>query len=124
MRARYIWDKATKKMVPIDDWAGRQHAEAPFVVTDEMAPMLSHVDRQIYTSKSRYKQAVKAAGYEITGGEVTVKVNPQEVARKREQDVRDAVTQAYYMVRDGNAPLSEQERAQCKEINERIKNNY
>lgn len=54
-----------------NDQEKRSHLAAPFIISDDLGSngLLNHADGRVYTSKSEYVRAVKAAGCEIVGNE-------------------------------------------------------
>lgn len=120
IRGSFVWDSKKRKLVP--RMAKRREnvsaPAAPAYISDEMTP--TELNGKTFTSRSKYAAEVKALGYELTGGERTT-TGPTK--RQREEEIREDIERAYYMVRDGNAPLSERERERCKQQNEILKRN-
>jgi hypothetical protein len=118
IRGSFVWDAKKKKLVQRVSKRREQAAPAtaPAFHSDEMAPI--EFNGKVFTSRSRYAAEAKAMGYELTGGE---KTTTAPTKRDREAEIKETLDRAYYMVRDGNAPLSERERERCKKQNELLK---
>lgn len=63
-----------------------------YVHSDEMAPTRNHADGRVYTSKSRYRDAVHAHGCRIVGND---KIAPRQAiqAPRAGHDIKRAIEQ-------------------------------
>jgi hypothetical protein len=64
MRRTYIFDQDTQKMVPIEEYRGKQRQanQAPSVIPDEMDPTWHPATGEIMTSKRKFRQMTKDSG--------------------------------------------------------------
>ena len=83
------------------------------------------VDGSTWTSKARYRQHLKENG-KIEVGNDTEGFQYKDPFQERayQDELKKDLTQTYYAVRDGMAPLGEYDRARCKRVNQQLKNNH
>lgn len=117
IRGRWKWDSASQKMIPVRE--AKKEVNAPTYLSDEIPPTECMADGKIYTSKRKMSDAVRAHGFTETGGVRDVASAPREY--DREKSIREDIERAYYQVKYGEAPLSEADRARCREMNRRLK---
>lgn len=118
-RGRWIWDKVLGRFV--DYIESRIDVDAPTIITDETGPTYCHADGKIYTSRRKMMRAVKASGFEMTEGVSNTASNKTEL---KEEDIAKDIEAAYYEVRDGMAPLTEEDKERCKRINNQLESVY
>ena len=118
LRGRWKWDDEQKKLVP---YYGEPIRHAHGIVTDE-CQVKSMADGKIYTSKSALRRSYKRLGFVEVGNEKSWD-KPRERPANYEKELQDELGRAYYDVRDGNAPLSELDKARCEIINKQIRDN-
>lgn len=76
--------------------AGPRHAtfgSAPNVISDTMEPTLNHADGRHYDSKSNFTRAVKAAGCEIVGNDMSAMKNRPQLSEISGRDIKNAIEQ-------------------------------
>lgn len=119
---KYTWS-AERGLHEINTETKRE-VEAPAVKVDEMAPMISHADCKIYTSKSAYRRSLREQGFIEVGNDVDG-FKPKNFFETREYDeqLKEDLARSYYEVRDGMAPLSELDKERCKRVNKNTKRN-
>lgn len=119
--ARMKWDPATRQMV---DWtpAPRPEINAPYVHQDSMKRCKHPVTGRPCESKSEFWRIAKAAGYsDRTGAEKVADNKPiykEATPEHYERDVKIALEQ----LKSGTAPLTEADRAACKNIDQQLRN--
>lgn len=117
-RGHFIWDTETCSFKEYEPKYQPMAADAPFVVTDEMAPTLSHADGKYYTSKSKLRREYKRLGVVETGGRP--KWKPPTKLKSDINGIRDSVAKALNDARYGMAPLTEREKELCKQENRKF----
>lgn len=70
---------------------GAKHGKAAYVISDEMSETRHMADGLTYTSKSRFRQATRAAGCIEVGNETQTLLKPRKVIQLSRQDRRDAI---------------------------------
>lgn len=97
----------------------KKEVNAPSVITDEIPDGLkSMVTGRVHTSKAVLRHEYKVLGYEEIGNEeLKTQKRTKDAEEKRAQEVEQATTEAFYQVRDGEAALSEYDKARCEIIN-------
>lgn len=115
-----FYDKVKKKVV----WIRHEDLPPPqprVYIRNTTIPLTQHpVDGQWYDSSSKFRAVTKAHGYEHTDGERNI-ANKVEFVPPIEEYEAD-VKQAWAMIDSGTAPLTEEDKAICKRINEQIDN--
>lgn len=114
-RHLYRWDPETRTFYEV--FTAPYEPKAPGIITDEIAPTVSHADGRTYTSKSKLKQASEQAGFRVkeTGAKYTKKTR-----FGNEKEIAETAQQARTMVRDGMAPLTEWDKHVCKIENQAL----
>lgn len=69
------------------------HGAGPNIISDTMDLTLNHADGKHYDSKSRYYRAVKAAGCEIVGNDMSAMKNRPQLAEISGRDIKRAIEQ-------------------------------
>lgn len=121
-RKFYVWNKELDQFVEVKREA-RKESDSANIITDECDPFVSHVDGEtVFTSKQKYAEHVKEAGYEQMGRppepwklENKFKTDPREV--------RDAVEKAYYDLKYDKVPINEEQRERWKQEERNIRKN-
>lgn len=119
-KGRWHWDKETREFKRGNPPPRViKYDRAPGIIGDEMPETYCHADGKHYTSKKKMEAAHKALGFEQCHGE------PDSSWKADEKDtlpeVTDYVDKAYNLLKNGEAPLTEKEKAQCKIANEVLK---
>lgn len=74
VRHLYIWDRATRKFIDLEDYRPQPTAtNAPHVIDDSMPATVNHADGRTYESKSAFRKATRAAGYVEVGNDTLPK---------------------------------------------------
>lgn len=116
-RGKWVFDEKTGTLREYGD-PKPSEVEAPFVVTDEISATRNHADGKLYTSKAKFRDAVKSSGYVATEGVFNTASKRKETS---EREYADALEQARNLVKNGMAPLSELDKEICKRQNQNIK---
>ena len=66
---RWILDRATKKMVPADEYYANKTQSRIHLISDVMEPVKSMADGKMYDSKSRYRAELRARDMVEVGNE-------------------------------------------------------
>jgi hypothetical protein len=74
---------------------------APGVIRDEMEPTRHMADGRYYTSKSRFREATKAAGCREVGNEIPTLLKPRQPIKLDRQVRRDGIRKAIYELQNG-----------------------
>jgi hypothetical protein len=76
--------------------------DAPYVISDEIPPLVNHADGRMYTSKHKFREATKAAGCVEIGNEEAVRRRKPVLMdrRQRREDIRRAISD----LKEGRAP--------------------
>jgi hypothetical protein len=108
------WKLVNGKLVSVSEKS--QSKEVSFVVSDEIAPTVSHAtdEGKVFTSKRALRAHYREHGCIEVGGE---KATPVQVKRyvPDPKEIRDTVTKALNDLRWGNVPISEREKELCKQ---------
>lgn len=93
----------------------RQKAKTHFVIPDEMAPIVSHVDDSgaVFTSRSAYERHLKEKGFAIKEKGMFSKPPPTPAEKITREEIREAAEKAFYDVKYGRVPLTEKEKERC-----------
>lgn len=119
-RGKFIWDNEQNKLVPYGE---QKKTPRLNVITDDIPEGIqSMVTGKWYTSKHRLRQEYKELGYIEIGNDKSEPV--KDVDPHYDEKMEAAVTEAYYAVRDGNAPLTEMDKARCEMANRSYQYNY
>ena len=95
-RQRWFWSEERQGLVSAEEhyaeqgWVERSHLAAPMVISDHMDNLVNHADGRHYESKSEFRKATKAAGYEEVGNDPSFK-NPKHPEYKPEGVKEDIV---------------------------------
>lgn len=116
-RGLFYWDKEQQKMVEHKPQP-REKGQSAYFIPDEMEPTKHMANGKIYTSKSKFRAATKALGYEEVGNDVNYRVKKPE---RNVGNLEEDISRAYYQVRDNEAPLSEFDKERCKIQNNTIR---
>jgi hypothetical protein len=77
---------------------GYEPSNAPYVISDNMAPMKHMATGEVMDSKARFRQATRAAGCVEIGNEPIINRAPEKLdGGKRRDDIRKAI----YDLRNG-----------------------
>lgn len=112
-RGLFSFDKSTGKLKKIRE--AKKLPAAPYVHTDTMEPiesMATHT-RQVFDSKSAYRQHLKDHGFVETGGKHlldSLSLRPDEEAYQRQ--MKEDIEKSYYDVKYDRVEFSEAEREQ------------
>jgi hypothetical protein len=91
------WIVTATGLVPAAEYvrpiAKRSLLPAPHLLRDEMAPVQSMLDGELYDSKSRLRQTYRAAGVVEVGNDV--QMTPPAPKRPRREDIKAAVGRAF-----------------------------
>jgi hypothetical protein len=97
--ATYVWrnGKCVDKR-----YAAPKHAaaDAPFVISDTMAPTQHMVDGKLYESKKSFRAATKAAGCVEYGNETSTLLKPRKPISLDRGQRREQIRQALYEARN------------------------
>lgn len=119
-KGKYLYNPETKTL---EKWIAPKKVAAPTVIKDEILEGIhSMLDDKIYYSRSEYLRSLKAAGYEVTGGDHLSRNHlsgPPRYEGPAEQEVRDHVEQAYYDVKYDRVEFSEKQKQLHKEENDK-----
>ena len=110
-RGKFRYDKEKRCMVPCDE--ARRISKAHGVITDEMEPIESMATphREIFTSKSKYRQHLRALGFRETGGAHLQDIpSAKEEEEKTEKEIREDIEKAYYDVKYDRVEFTEAEK--------------
>lgn len=78
----------------VDHWGPPKLGRSPNIISDTMGPTRNMADGRLYDSKSRYYEAVKAAGCEIVGDDQGFRnQRPPEPEYTTGHDVKRAIEQ-------------------------------
>lgn len=118
-RGHWTWDDATQSLIPYRPERPRM---APAVITDDIpGGVRSMADSLTYTSKSKLRESYRRLGKTELGNDADYETKPDPADERRANEQRLAdIERAWYDIRDGNAELTEKDRARCKELNERL----
>jgi len=116
-RGFFHLDKNTKELKPGFPRREFIPQEAPAITTDEMPPIESMAtqDREIFTSKAKYRRHLKEHGFVESYG-VTVKPEKPDLEAKR-RELRDTIEKSYHDLKNDRIPLSEKEKEICRQEN-------
>jgi len=70
-------------------------------------------DREIFTSKAKYRRHLKQHGFVESYGHVA-KPEPVDLEKKR-KELRDTIEKSYYDLKYDRIPLTEKEKETCKQ---------
>lgn len=113
IRGHWVWDKEQHKFVEFGK--KKKDVNAPAIIGDEIEPTMSMTGSdKIYTSKSALRREYKEMGY-VEVGEVIRHTPPKIDKEKRRREIREDLEKTLNDLRYGNIPVSEKERAKCKE---------
>lgn len=119
--SRQKWDPVTKQMV---DWdpPPRPAPNAPYVIQDTIKACRHPASCQWVDSRSRFNRITKSYGYsDRTGAERVAPNKPVWKDTEPEHYERD-VKIALEQLKSGTAPLTEADRAVCKNIDQQLRN--
>lgn len=121
IRGKWTWDvenQCLKDFVEV-----KKEVNAPYVLVDEIpGGIQSMADGLMYTSKRRLRDAYRRLGKEEVGNDKShLEPVKKEKDPRYEEKLREDIARSYYEVRDGNAPLSEFDKARCEIINRNLK---
>lgn len=122
VKARWVFDPATKEMVEVPLDYKPKRVDAPAVYQDSMDAIEHPADGRMYDSKSAFRRVTKEHGLEERGNERRIASGTPVRSGMSDADYERSAKEAYEMVRSGNAPLSEYEREKCKRINQYLRN--
>lgn len=88
----YKWDPETKSCVEVGTEPTNM---AHSVINDEIPPTLNHADGKYYTSKSKFRKTIKAAGCVEYGTEDILKPRKPEIDHKAREERRRAIAKIY-----------------------------
>jgi len=109
-RGRFRFNEKTNSLEKIDE--PRKIEVAPVFHRDEILDGVhSMLDDKMYYSKSAYKQSLKAAGYEITGGDHLQQPVKRYDPEKHEKEIRETAEKAYYDIKYDRIPIDEKSKA-------------
>jgi hypothetical protein len=96
IRGTWVWDRRTRKLVPKhlyrDIPVARSDLPCPMIISDSLDYVQNPVNGRVYTSKSAYNKAVRAAGCEIVGNE-KVSASPRPQLDDPVNDIKQAIEQ-------------------------------
>lgn len=120
-RGRFKWNPETNSIERVSE-APRYDPVAPAVRQDTI-DVYDHALGKRFDSRSARKRALEASGFVDCEGSrpQTTKTYDKE---KHEQEVRADMERAYYMARDGMAPLTERERERAREADRELKKKW
>ena len=72
----------------------------PSIISDEMPPTRHMVDCKMYTSKSEFRKATKAAGCVEVGNETSTLTKPRSPVPLSREKRRDDIRRAVYQLRN------------------------
>lgn len=75
-------------------------SNAPNVISDHMDPTRHMADGRLYTSKSQFRAATRAAGCVEVGNETATLLKPRKPAQLDRGQRRDAIRQAIHQLRN------------------------
>lgn len=118
VRGWFRYDSKLKRLVRIE---GPKKAAwvAPSIITDEIAPLESMAtqDREIFTSKAKYRRHLKEHGFVESYGYVA---KPEKVdLEKKRKELRDTIEKSYYDLKYDRIPLTEKEKEICRQENKK-----
>ncbi len=100
----------------------RRSNEAPFVITDEIDPVVSYAtdEGKVFDSRSALKAHYKEHGFEMTGGdhiktEAQKRAEAAEYKAKRFEDIKKDVQITLNKTKWGMAPITEREKYICQQ---------
>jgi hypothetical protein len=122
IRGHWKYDKASGALIPYDPELEKpKEVNAPYVITDDMRPTQNQADGKYYTSKNKLRLAYKALGKEEVGNTSESawrdieRRRAEELAAKNQADCIADTERAYHMLKNGDAPITEEERKRCQE---------
>lgn len=107
------WFSLNKETHTLEPYCpGKRTNSAPFVITDEIAPVMSMTGSdKIYTSKSALRREYKEMGFIEVGADRVRGEAPKPISKdERMKEIRDTVAKSINDLRYGNVPISEKER--------------
>lgn len=114
-RGKWTWCRETNKLIPYEEV--KVEVDAPFVLTDEIpGGMMSMANRQIYTSKAKYRRHLRREGFVEVGDEKLKPITKLPEDPQYERQLEEDAARTYYELRDGNNPyLTEADRERCRQ---------
>ncbi len=94
---KFIWDKSADKWVDIAEYRLPAVRRGANIISDNLDYMFNHADGKRYTSKRAYDRAVRQAGCEIAGNEITPgRLRPPDRRTRPGVDIRRAMEKLGY----------------------------
>lgn len=78
-----------------------EHGSSPGVISDTMDPTRHMADGKMYTSKSAFRRATKAAGCVEVGNEMSTVTKPRKPVPLDRRARREAIRQSIYDLKNG-----------------------
>lgn len=111
VRGHWVWDSKLGKCVEREPEKPKE-VNAPMVITDEMKA--ADLGGKWYTSKAAFRRAARARGLVECYGESDKAWQKPDTTEQDIADATDDVLKAYELLKNNEAPLTEDERELCR----------
>lgn len=108
------------KLVPIRERKTVRLAKNNFI-SDDMDPTFHHADCKYYTSKSKFRETTRRHGFvECHGVGDEYFTNDHQDSPEYARELEEDVEKAYNALKYNEAPITEEERKICQEMDQEI----